>query len=146
MRKIIVLTTILMLLLVILIALTLPKGRVCRIKVVGLNVGVYLDAGCESPVRIIKISNVKQGVPYKFKVYVRNEVNEDVRLHLETRDWNPPDAEHYVFCYWDRENCTLKPNEVKSASIIVYVFPLIRKFEYKGYFDFELVIVGEKFK
>jgi len=116
-------------------------GSYARIK--AINMSVYVDRECRQVAKVIRFGDVKQGAPYRFQIYLRNELNVNVTVHFRTENWNPPEAKHYVFCYWDAENSTLKPNEIKAVNITIYVYPLIRKFEYKE-FSFDIIIAGEK--
>jgi len=108
-----------------------------------INVGVYADKECKQSIEKIEFGEVKQGTPYRFKIYLRNELSVDIIVHFKTENWNPPEAKYYVFCYWDAENSTLKPNEIKVVNITLYVYPLIRKFEYRE-FSFDIIIFGKK--
>ena len=135
-----ILTLTLVLILVAITSLHL-KGSYAQIRTI--NVGVYADSECKQPIRTIWFGEVKQGTPYKFKIYLRNELDVNITVHFKTENWKPPEAKYYVFCYWDAENSILKPNEIKAANITLYVYPLIRKFEYRE-FSFDIIIVGEE--
>ena len=140
-QKIAILILTILLIMYIIVSLHTKRGSYARVE--AINVGVYADRECEQPIGKIEFGEVEQGAPYKFKVYLRNELDVNITVHFKTENWKPPEAKYYVFCYWDAENSTLKPNEIKAANITLYVYPLIRKFEYRE-FSFDIIIVGEE--
>ena len=137
----ILILTILLITYIIIASLHTKGGSYARVE--AINIGVYADKECKRPIGKIEFEEVKQGTPYKFKIYLRNELDVNITVHFKTKNWNPPEARYYVFCYWDAENSTLKPNEIKAANITLYVYPLIRKFEYRE-FSFDIIIIGEE--
>ncbi|MCW3986009.1 MAG: hypothetical protein NWE91_06345 [Candidatus Bathyarchaeota archaeon] len=61
-----------------------------------INIGVYRDVDCTSPVEAIDWGIIEPGENMTIDVYVRNEGNSELVLSIWAANWSSPEVEHYM--------------------------------------------------
>jgi len=111
--------------------------NVATIKAIGI--GVYQDAGCTTPLTEINWGTLEPAQTKSYTLYLRNESNVPITLNMTTQNWNPPEAKDFITLTWDREEETLKVNQVVEATIILIVSPNISGVTN---FSFDIILTG----
>lgn len=86
-----------------------------------VNVGVYKEVGCQTPLTVIDWGILEPGECKNYTAYVRNEANVPVTLSLSTGNWNPESAGNWITLTWDYGGETLKVGEVVSVTFTLTV-------------------------
>ncbi len=61
-----------------------------------IDIGVYWDVDCTSPVEAIDWGIIEPGENKTVDVYVRNEGNSELVLSIWAANWSSPEVEHYI--------------------------------------------------
>lgn len=109
------------------------------VNVASVVIGVYWDTRCTSPVTSIDWGTLYPGETKSKLIYVRNEGVGRVTLTLETRNWQPPEAEKYISVSWDYNGRSINPGEVISINLFLSVSPNISGITD---FSFDIIISG----
>lgn len=108
--------------------------------VITINLGVFEDQNLTIPTTSILWPTLTPGDNASHVLYVKNEGSTPVILHMNTSDWNPPEASTYLFLSWDREDQILHSGVVIKATLVLHVSP-----EIQGIFNygFAITLIGE---
>ncbi len=135
--------------LLIVIALTLFASNIIRGKmfyttvintqgtVKTINVGVYWDSNCSSPVSYIKWGNLEPGSTKNVTLFIRNEGDEVTNLFLTTENWNPLTASNFIALSWDYDSRALNPYDIVQVTLTLRVSPDTGGI---GSFSFDIII------
>ena len=91
--------------------------------VLGVNIGVYADAGCTQNLTSISWGGVAPGDSVVRTCYVKNTGNTQISLTMSTSGWTPPGINSQVSVTWDREGAAVAPGQVVLASFTLSVLP-----------------------
>jgi hypothetical protein len=104
-----------------------------------INVEVYWDIDCLSPVESIDWGDLMPGQAVNKTIYVKNSGTTEMVLNMTTLDWSSLEAEEGISLSWDRQGATVGSDQVLEARLTLEVDPLI-----SGVvgFEFDIVIEG----
>jgi hypothetical protein len=90
-------------------------------SVKAINVGVYWDQQCTSPVSAIDWGTASPGGTVTETVYVKNGGNAPMTLSMSYGNWSPSSAGTYLALSWNREGAVLNAGGVVAAYITLTV-------------------------
>lgn len=103
------------------------------------SVGVGVYQGFSSNVSSIDWGILTPGSEGKVTVFMRNEGNTEITLHLAAENWNPESAKEYIALSWDYDGNPISPEQVIQTTLSLYVSEAI---EGITYFTFDIVITA----
>ena len=92
----------------------------------GINVGVYSDQVCTTPVVSIHWDLLEPGATANQTVYMRNEGNSTTTLVMSLSNWNPSNASNYIDLNWDYMGQALNINQVMQVRITLLILENIQ--------------------
>lgn len=91
-----------------------------------IGVSVFEDEALSRPCTSIVWPTLMPGENGSYILWVRNDGNFPVVLHMNSSGWIPPQASLYLSLSWDRENEILADYGVVNATLILQVSPEIQ--------------------
>lgn len=91
-----------------------------------IGVSVFEDEALSKPCLSIVWPTLTPGDNASCLLWVRNDGNFPIVLHMNTSGWVPPEASLYLSLGWDRENEILDAYGVVSATLILQISPEIQ--------------------
>ena len=86
-----------------------------------LNVEAYTDQQCTQACTSMSWGGVYAGESSQKTIYVKNTGNIPLTLSMSISDWIPQSANGPVSMTWNRENHSLDPQEVVSATLTLAI-------------------------
>jgi len=86
-----------------------------------IDVGIYADQACTSPVQSIQWGLLEPGGIANRTVYIRNEGNANSTLTMITSNWTPTNASNYISLNWDYTGQTLQVNQVVQVQFTLFI-------------------------
>ena len=90
-----------------------------NVKTIG--VGIYGDSNFTNRVTSISWGMIDPGSSSNVTVYIMNEGNVPVTLHLYAQNWNPENASDYISLSWNYGEQALDPNEVIQVTLTLLI-------------------------
>ena len=103
------------------------------------SVGVGVYQGFSSNVSSIDWGILAPGSETKVTVFMRNEGNTEITLHLSTENWNPESAPQYISLSWDYDGNRISPEQIIQTTLSLYVSESI---EGITHFTFDIIITA----
>jgi hypothetical protein len=83
---------------------------------------VYSDNACTSPTGNLNWGSISPGDTETATVYVKNTGDSNsITLSIQTSNWNPTSASHYLTLTWDKQGTVLAPGQSTEATITLTV-------------------------
>jgi hypothetical protein len=95
-------------------------------SVKGINVGLYADQACTTPVESIQWGLLEPGATANQTVYVRNEENSNTTLTMTISNWNPTNSSNYIGLSWDYTGQTLDISQVIQVRFTLFILENIQ--------------------
>lgn len=108
--------------------------------VLTIGVSVFEDEALSKRCTSIVWPTLTPGDNASYLLWVRNDGNFPVVLHMNSSGWVPPQASLYLSVSWDRENEILDDYGVVNATLILQVSPEIQGIQS---YAFNLTVSGE---
>lgn len=114
---------------------SIPSGGMIK----AVNVGVYSDSGCTTPIPSITWGVLEPGGSQDRTIYIKNNGNSALVLSLNTEGWSPLNAADYIDLSWNYTGEALNPGASIDVVLTLTVSSAISGIES---FNFNIVIVG----
>lgn len=114
---------------------SIPSGGIIK----AVNVGVYSDSGCTTPLNSITWGVLEPGGSQDSIIYIKNNGNSALTLFLNTEEWTPLNAADYLDLSWNYTGEALNPGESIEVVLTLSVSSAISGIES---FTFNIIIVG----
>jgi hypothetical protein len=86
--------------------------------ITAINLGVYSDSGCTTPLTTISFGNVVPGTQVTQTVYLKNTGNvAESTLSMSTNTWSPANAGTYLTLTWTPTSSSLAVGASTSATL-----------------------------
>lgn len=85
------------------------------------GIGIYSDAGCETALTSIPWGILQPGGNSQVICYIKNEGTTETTLSLTKSNWNPAEAESYLYLTWNYDEQPLSANEVATVTLTLSV-------------------------
>jgi hypothetical protein len=108
-------------------------------SVKGIDVGVYSDQACTTPVQSIQWGIIEPGATANQTVYVRNEGGSNTTLTMTTSNWNPNNASKYISLNW---NYTGQILQASQAAQVKFTLLIMENVQGITDFSFDLTIAS----
>ena len=108
-------------------------------SILTIGVGVYSDAGCNTPLNSIPWGTLEPGESQNIICYIRNEGSSASTLTMYASNWSPSNSENYLDLTWNYAGQNMDPNEVRQINFTLTVDSNI---EGISNFSFDITIVG----
>ena len=95
-------------------------------SVKGINVGLYSDQACTTPVESIQWGLVEPGATANQTVYIRNEGDSNTTLTMTLSNWNPTNSSNYIGFNWDYTGQTLDISQVIQVRFTLFILENIQ--------------------
>jgi len=104
-----------------------PKKPVpSRGSVKGINVGLYADQACTTPVESVQWGLLEPGATANQTVYMRNEGDSNTTLTMTLSNWNPTNSSNYIGLSWDYTGQTLDISQVIQVRFTLFILENIQ--------------------
>jgi hypothetical protein len=90
-------------------------------SITSINVGVYSDSTCSTPINTLTWGIVSPGASATKTVYIKNSGNVPLTLSMHTDSWSPPTAAQSITVSWNKESTQLNPGLSISADLTLTV-------------------------
>jgi hypothetical protein len=97
-----------------------------RGSVKGVNVGLYSDQVCITPVESIQWGLIEPGATANQTVYIRNEGDSNTTLTMTLSNWNPTNSSNYIGLNWDYTGQTLDISQVIQVRFTLFILENIQ--------------------
>jgi hypothetical protein len=87
----------------------------------GINIGIYSDQACTTPVQTIYWGLIEPGATASQTVYVRNEGDTTTTLTMTLSNWVPTDSSNHMSINWNYTGQTLDVNQVIPITFTLQV-------------------------
>jgi hypothetical protein len=104
-----------------------------------IGIGVYWDESLTNRATEIDWGFLTPGDQKSFTVYVRNEGNLPLTLHLSTSNWNPSPASSYLTLTWSQFDQTIKAATTVPVTLTLAVSESVTGI---SSFSFDITAVG----
>jgi len=81
------------------------------------NIAIYQDSSCKTPLFNIDWGSLEPGMTRNAKIYIRNEGDEEVELHLESASWEPANISSYLNLTWNYNGAAVLPIETVEVTL-----------------------------
>jgi hypothetical protein len=99
-----------------------PKKPVpSRGSIKGINIGLYMDQACTTPVESIQWGLLEPGATANQTAYIRNEGDTKITLTMTLSNWNPTNSSNYIGLNWNYTRQTLAVNQVIPVTFTLYI-------------------------
>ena len=95
-------------------------------SVKGINVGLYADQVCTTPVESIQWGLIEPGATANQAVYIRNEGDSNTTLTMILSNWNPTNSSNYIGLSWDYTGQTLDISQVIQVRFTLFILENIQ--------------------
>ena len=95
-------------------------------SVKGINVGLYSDQACTTPVESIQWGIIEPGATANQTVYIRNEGDSNTALAMILSNWNPTNSSNYIGLNWSYTGQTLDISQVIQVRFTLFILENIR--------------------
>jgi hypothetical protein len=86
--------------------------------VTAINLGVYSDSGCTTPLTALSFGNIAPGTQVTQTVYLKNTGNvAESSLSMTTNTWSPANANTYLTLTWSPTSSSLAVGASTSATL-----------------------------
>ena len=92
----------------------------------GINVGLYWDQACMTPVESIRWGLIEPGATANQTIYIRNEGDSNTTLTMTLSNWNPTNSSNYIGLNWNYTGQTLDISEVIQVRFTLFILENIR--------------------
>lgn len=82
-----------------------------------INLGVYSDSGCTTPLTAVSFGMVTPGTQVTQTIYLKNTGNIAENLTMTTNTWSPANAGTYLTVTWSPTSSTLAAGASTSATV-----------------------------
>ena len=127
-KKIVVIGLTVAVVAVMLLVLLLASGALISSKTVAstgtiatTNIGVYSDSACTQSLTSINWGTISSGNSVTRTIYVKNLGATQVTLSMSRENWAPANANGPITVTWNREDTTIAPNQVTTATLTLSV-------------------------
>ena len=100
-----------------------PSNR----SVKGINVGLYSDQACTTPVESIQWGLIEPGATANQTVYIRNEGKSETTLTMTLSNWNPTNSSNHIGLNWDYTGQTLDISQVIQVRFTLFILENIQE-------------------
>jgi hypothetical protein len=104
-----------------------------------INVGVYNNSGCTTPLTSIQWGVLEPGASQNKTIYVKNTGNYALTLSLNTTNWNPLSAASYLTLTWNYAGQTLSSGQSIAVVLTMKVSAQITGI---SSYTFDIIIKG----
>lgn len=87
----------------------------------GINVGLYWDQACMTPVESIRWGLIEPGATANQTIYVRNEGDTKNALTMTLSNWNPANSSNYISIAWNYTRQTVDINRIIPVTFTLHV-------------------------
>jgi len=95
-------------------------------SVKGINVGLYSDQACTTPVESIQWGLIEPGATANQTVYIRNEGDSNTTLTMTLSNWNPTNSSNYIGLNWNYTGQTLDISQVIQVRFTLFILENIQ--------------------
>ena len=95
-------------------------------SVKGINVGLYSDQACTTPVESIQWGLIEPGATANQTVYIRNEGDSNTTLTMTLSNWNPTNSSNYISLNWNYAEQTLDISQVIQVRFTLFILENIQ--------------------
>lgn len=95
-------------------------------SVKGINVGIYVDQACTTPIESIQWGTLEPGATRDKTVYIRNQGDPNTTLTMTLSNWNPTNSSNYIDFNWDYTGQTLEVNQVIQVRFTLLILENIQ--------------------
>ncbi len=92
-----------------------------RGSVKGINIGIYLDQVCTTPVESIQWGSLEPGATANKTLHIRNEGDTNTTLTMTLANWNPTASPDYISINWNYTGQTLNINQVIPITFTLHI-------------------------
>jgi hypothetical protein len=85
--------------------------------IAGINLGIYSDYGCTTPITTVSWGTVTPGTQVTQTIYVKNTGNIGENLTMAINTWSPANAGTYLTIAWSPVLSTLATGQSTSATL-----------------------------
>jgi hypothetical protein len=110
--------------------------------IVGVNLGVYLNALCTDQVYAINWTAVNPGGSVTQQVYIVNKGTTDMTISLSNGTWSPAEADQYLTLTWNKGTGTVVHPGVGNATLATLTLSASALYENGTTFNGNVVISG----
>ncbi len=103
----------------------------------GINIGLYLDQACTTPVESIQWGLIEPGATANKTVYIRNEGDTKTTLTMTLSNWNPANSSNHIGVNW---NYTGQPLNVNQAIQVTFRLSISENIQGITDFSFDITI------
>ena len=103
------------------------------------NIGVYHDAGCNTPLTSLAWGTLQPGESQAKVCYIKNEGSSALTLSMYPSGWAPPEAADYITLSWNYNGNPINPDAVVQVTFTLSVDGSIDGI---ANFSFEITIIG----
>jgi hypothetical protein len=114
---------------------SIPSGGTIK----AINVGVYNDTGCTTPLTSIPWGVLEPGTSQNKTIYVKNTGNYALTLSLNTTNWSPANAKNYMRLTWNYAGQVLSAGQSIQLKLSLMVYANITGITS---FTFDIIIKG----
>jgi len=86
-----------------------------------INVGLYSDQACTTPIVSIQWGQLEPGATANQTVYIRNEGDSKTALTMTLSNWNPTNSSNHIDFNWDYTGQTLDVNQVVQVKFTLFI-------------------------
>jgi len=87
----------------------------------GINVGLYWDQACMTPVESIRWGLIEPGATANQTIYIRNEGDTKNTLTMTTSNWNPTNSHNHISITWNYTGQTLDVNQAIPITFTLHI-------------------------
>ena len=87
----------------------------------GINIGLYFDQACTTPVESIQWGLVEPGATANKTVYVRNEGDTKTTLTMTLSNWSPTNSSNHIGINWNYTGQTLNVNQIIQVTFTLSI-------------------------
>ena len=100
---------------------TVPSSGTVATVTTTVNVGVYSDSQCRTPLESIDWGSILPGSTVTRTMYVKNTGNTSITLSMTKSNWNPASANGPITLSWNREGTSLTVGQSTMATLTLSV-------------------------
>jgi len=104
-----------------------------------INVGVYNNSGCTTPLTFIQWGVLEPGASQNRTIYIKNTGNYSLTLSLNTTNWDPLSAASYITLTWNYSGQTLSSGQSIAVVLTIKVSAQITGI---SSYTFDIIIQG----
>ena len=101
--------------------LTMSQTITSSGAITSINVAVFSDSACTTPVNALSWGIVSPGTSVSRTVYVKNTGNIPLTLNMHTASWGPSGANNSISLTWNKDNAQLNADQSTAADLTLTV-------------------------